>query len=66
MALNEIPRFDSGVVLTEFNDNPEDAGTWFVVTDWSHPYGADVVGYPSYGDAYQGWKMTVEAVEENA
>lgn len=51
--LSNIPRYEQGVTLTE------EGGTWYVVTDSFHPYGADVVGYPSYRDAYEGWKLTV-------
>lgn len=54
MALKEIPRYSYGVTLTKTN------GTWYVVTDFTHPYGADVVGYPSYRDAYAAWKIAVE------
>lgn len=54
MALHHIPRYQQGVALTEQD------GTWYVVTDTLHPYGADVVGYPTYADAYQGWTLTVK------
>lgn len=56
MALKESPRYSDGVALTEQD------GTWYVVTDITHPHGADVVGYPTYRDAHQGWKMSVLAV----
>lgn len=56
MALNHTPRYAQGVTLTE------EEGTWYVVTDFTHPYGADVVGYPTYADAYQGWKLAVKEV----
>lgn len=54
--LSNIPRYEQGVALTE------EGGTWYVVTDSFHPYGADVVGYPTYRDAYKGWKTTVNEI----
>lgn len=53
-------RYQDGVALTFEESN----STWYVVTDPIHPHGADTVGYPSYTDALEGFRLAVKAVEE--
>lgn len=56
--MDETPEFENGVTLTREGE------TWYVITDVFHPHGADVVGYPSYADAHEGFRLAVEAVSE--